>query len=141
MILYCTGEYDELVGVDMDGIEVDRSNYTVTEGSTIVEFKPEYLETLSAGTNIVSLRYTNNRSVDINITATTLTNVDTSDSQDEEDINNDTGSQNVENTDNTIVAAGQVVTSDNNNVLVLIMMLIMAYGGIVVTGIIRRKIK
>ena len=45
------GEISKFVNVKVDGVIVDPANYTVTEGSTIVEFKPEYLKTLSEGTH------------------------------------------------------------------------------------------
>lgn len=39
----------------MDGRDVDASNYTVAEGSTIVTLKPSYLETLSAGKHTLAI--------------------------------------------------------------------------------------
>ena len=42
----------------MDGVTVDPINYTVTEGSTIITFKPEYLKSLSAGNHSFELIWT-----------------------------------------------------------------------------------
>ena len=42
----------------MDGVTVDPVNYTVTEGSTIITFKPEYLKSLSAGNHSFELVWT-----------------------------------------------------------------------------------
>lgn len=42
--IHCTGKLEELESVEVDGEVVDVSNYTVTEGSTIVTFKSIFLE-------------------------------------------------------------------------------------------------
>ena len=42
----------------VDGVTVDPVNYTVTEGSTIITFKPEYLKSLSAGNHSLQLVWT-----------------------------------------------------------------------------------
>ena len=41
--------------VRVDGVTVDGSNYTLTEGSTIVTFKESYLKTLSEGEHILKI--------------------------------------------------------------------------------------
>ena len=41
--------------VTVDGEKVDPSNYTASKGSTIIELKPEYLATLSAGEHILAI--------------------------------------------------------------------------------------
>lgn len=57
-VIKCTGVLEELVSVEVDGKEVDASNYTLKSGSTILTFKKEYLDTLSLGKHIVKLNYT-----------------------------------------------------------------------------------
>ena len=52
------GDFDKFTGVKVDGELVDSSNYTATEGSTIIEFKADYLETLEAGEHTVSVVFT-----------------------------------------------------------------------------------
>lgn len=42
----------------MDGVIVDAKNYTVTEGSTIITFKADYLQTLSVGTHTFEIVWT-----------------------------------------------------------------------------------
>ncbi len=59
--IYCQGALSEFISVEMDGEVVDSANYTLTEGSTIVEFDSEYLDTLSQGTHSVTLNYTEGR--------------------------------------------------------------------------------
>ncbi len=52
------GDFDKFTGVKVDGEFVDSSNYTATEGSTIIGFKADYLKTLDAGEHTVSVVFT-----------------------------------------------------------------------------------
>ena len=52
------GEISKFREVKVDGVTVDPVNYTVTEGSTIITFKPEYLKSLSAGNHSFELVWT-----------------------------------------------------------------------------------
>lgn len=58
-MIHCTYDLADFVSVAMDGKTVDPSNYTLAEGSTILTFKPAYLDTLSTGKHTVKLNYTN----------------------------------------------------------------------------------
>lgn len=51
------GMFDEFVGLFMDGQQIDTGNYSVSEGSTIITLKPEYLNTLSVGTHALTAEY------------------------------------------------------------------------------------
>ena len=53
-----SGEVSKFREVNVDGVTVDPVNYTVTEGSTIITFKPEYLKSLSAGNHSFELIWT-----------------------------------------------------------------------------------
>ena len=53
-----SGEISKVREVKVDGVTVDPVNYTVTEGSTIITFKPEYLKSLSAGNHSFELVWT-----------------------------------------------------------------------------------
>lgn len=55
--IYCSGDFEKFVSVQMDGETVDPQNYVVEEGSTILTFASEYLDTLSIGEHIVRLNY------------------------------------------------------------------------------------
>ncbi|MBR4059468.1 MAG: exo-alpha-sialidase [Lachnospiraceae bacterium] len=68
--IYCTGELDEFERVEVDGVEVDKSNYTLEEGSTILTFKASYLDTLAPGEHTVKMIYTGDRSVVTTLSAT-----------------------------------------------------------------------
>lgn len=53
-----SGEISKFREVKVDGVTVDPINYTVTEGSTIITFKPEYRKSLSAGNHSFELIWT-----------------------------------------------------------------------------------
>ena len=45
-------------GIEVDGKEVEKTNYTAVEGSTIVKLNPAYLETLSIGGHTLTAKFT-----------------------------------------------------------------------------------
>lgn len=53
-----SGEFSKFVGVKVNGVLVDDKNYTVTEGSTIITFRKEYLNTLPAGDYTIEIMWT-----------------------------------------------------------------------------------
>ena len=53
-----SGEISNFREVKVDGVTVDPVNYTVTEGSTLITFKPEYLKSLSTGNHSFELVWT-----------------------------------------------------------------------------------
>ena len=57
------GDYDKFLRVEVDGSKVEKTNYTVREGSTIITFKPNYLATLSNGTHTVEMFWNINGAV------------------------------------------------------------------------------
>lgn len=52
------GEFSKFTGVKVDGKAVDSSNYTASQGSTIIEFNGEYLSTLKEGKHTVTVVFT-----------------------------------------------------------------------------------
>ena len=50
-----SADFADFVKVQVDGKDLDASNYTVKEGSTIVTLKAEYLETLSVGKHTLAV--------------------------------------------------------------------------------------
>ncbi len=48
--------FSEFVAVLVDGVKVDRSNYDVFEGSTIVRLKQSFLDTLSKGSHTIAIQ-------------------------------------------------------------------------------------
>lgn len=62
LVFTLDGEYDLVDKVLINGNELDSSNYTITEGSTILTLKDEYLKTLDTGTYELTVTYTNGSS-------------------------------------------------------------------------------
>lgn len=115
-----TGDYNKFECVKMDGIIVDETNYTVAEGSTIVTFKAEYLETLSVGEHTVTIHYTDGSSVSSELTILADTSdSDTSDS-DTTDSDSNTGDSDItdsdSNTSDSDTTDSDTENDDNNSV-------------------------
>lgn len=53
----CNGEFSKFVSVSVDRKIVDKKNYTVKDGSTILTFNKEYVESLAAGKHVVRFNY------------------------------------------------------------------------------------
>jgi len=49
------GDFADFIGIKVDGVLVDTTNYTATAGSTITTMKAAYLETLALGAHTVEL--------------------------------------------------------------------------------------
>lgn len=58
IVIRGNGEIAKFVSVKVDGKVVDADNYTVTEGSTIITLKPDYLKTLSEGSHTFEIVWT-----------------------------------------------------------------------------------
>ena len=55
--IHCSYPLNEFISVYLNGKFVDPANYTLTEGSTILTFKPEFLDTLAVGKYNVTLNF------------------------------------------------------------------------------------
>lgn len=55
------GAYSKFTGIEVDAKAVDEDNYTAISGSTVITLKPEYLETLSAGDHVLTVKYTDGK--------------------------------------------------------------------------------
>lgn len=56
--LRAEGALEKFVSVEVDGKEVDKKYYTVKEGSTIVIFTKEFMDTLAEGNHVVKFNFT-----------------------------------------------------------------------------------
>lgn len=56
--VHCAYPLDTFISVAVDDNIVDRRNYTLAEGSTILTFSPSYLDTLSIGKHTITMEYT-----------------------------------------------------------------------------------
>lgn len=63
-----SGPLDEFTRLLVDGNEVSAENYTATKGSTIIELKPAYLDTLAAGGHTVTAVWKDGTATDASFT-------------------------------------------------------------------------
>lgn len=56
--IHCSYPLEEFISVSVNGKTVDKSNYSLADGSTVLTFKPSYLNTLKTGNYAVALHYT-----------------------------------------------------------------------------------
>ena len=76
------GEFSKFTGVKVDGTKIDADKYTAVSGSTIVNLKKEYLETLSVGKHTLTVVYTDGEcSTEFEIKATSTAKKDTTDKE------------------------------------------------------------
>ena len=59
--LRAEGALEKFVSIEVDGKEVDKKYYTVKEGSTIVIFTKEFMDTLSEGEHVVTFNFTDGK--------------------------------------------------------------------------------
>lgn len=52
------GEFDKFQSVQVDGVTLDPAYYTAEQGSTIITLKPEFLQTLTPGTHMLTIVFT-----------------------------------------------------------------------------------
>lgn len=86
IVIRGNGEFSKFKEVKTDGVVIDSRNYTVTEGSTIVTLKADYLKTLSTGRHTFEIVWTDG-SVSTNFTVVKNTS-DDSESDDDKGNNN-----------------------------------------------------
>lgn len=109
------GEYDKFKGIKIDDNEVDKANYIVKSGSTIVTLKADYLNSLTIGEHKIAFVYEDSEiETNFKITEKVVENTDTA----EEKIVNNNEKTNPTTPD----------TGDNSNIMLWIC-------GLIVSGI------
>ena len=108
------GEFSKFTGVKVDGTKIDADKYTAVSGSTIVNLKKEYLETLSVGKHTLTVAYTDGEcSTEFEIKAASTAKRDTTDKE------NKSSKTTASKLDN----AKTPKTGDNSNILLWITLL------------------
>ena len=73
-------DYSKFSSIQIDGVDVDASKYTITEGSTIVNISSSYIQTLSVGNHSIEIFFNDGvAKTTFNVTATTCTHDDHTD--------------------------------------------------------------
>ena len=141
------GAFSKFVNVKVDGTIIDPANYEVTEGSTIITLKPEFLKTLSEGSHTFEIAWTDGTArtsftVAKNTSGGGNNNNDDTGNNDNDDSNkdgnNDSGSNNAADSgDNTAqTLTGSPNTGDASGLWIA---LFMASAAGLVVMLVRRK--
>ena len=138
--------FADFIKVQVDGKDLDASNYTVKEGSTIVTLNAAYLNTLSVGKHTLSIVSANGTAtteftITFTITAAQTGGDQTGDNQtggDSQTGGDDTTTQDPDKNDG---ATSNPQTGDNSNVLLWIAILFVSGSGLFGATIYRRKRK
>lgn len=103
LVIRGNGDYAKFQQVIVDGTVIGTENYTVTEGSTIITLKADYLRTLSAGSHTFEIVWTDGSAS----TAFTVNSDSTGNTGNNPDNNTDNSNTDNSNTDNS--------NTDNSN--------------------------
>lgn len=112
------GEFTKFQRVKVDGTVIDASNYTVTEGSTIITFKADYLKTLSEGSHTFELVWTDG-SASTSFTVAKNTSDDPGNDDNNKDDNNDNNGNGNDSNDGSNNGSSNTAGSDNTVVQIL----------------------
>ena len=112
------GEISKFVNVKVDGTIVDPANYIVTEGSTIIELKADYLKTLSEGTHTFEIIWTDG-TAGTSFTVAKNTSDAPGNDDDNKDENNDNNSNGNDSNDGSNNGSSNTAGSDNTVVQIL----------------------
>jgi Domain of unknown function. len=102
------GDFADFIGIKVDGVLVDTTNYTAISGSTITTLKAAYLETLALGVHTVELVFAEG-TVQTELTILNAASVDTGDKD------TDTNNQGDDRTKNTNRDTNNTNNSNNSN--------------------------
>ena len=138
-----SGAISKFLRVLVDGNEISSDNYTVTEGSTIITLKAEYLKTLSEGSHTFELVWTDG-------TASTSFTVARNTSGNNGGNNNSNNNNNNSNNDSSNIAGSGVNTADTtvkapktgdtmNDTLWIVLLAVASVAGAAEVFAIRRK--
>ena len=108
------GEFTKFQRVKVDGTVIDASNYTVTEGSTIITFKADYLKTLSEGSHTFELVWTDGSASTSFTVAKNTSGSDKENDNDDKDSNGNSNNGGSSNTNSSNSANGNNANGGGN---------------------------
>lgn len=145
IVIRGNGEISKFKEVRVDGERIDSGNYTVTEGSTVITLKADYLQTLSAGSHSFEIVWTDG-SASTNFTVVKTTSEDSKtdnktdnkgnsnkSAQTSSKNNNSTDTKNTKNTEKNAQNTTVPETGDSSDPALWIMLLAASLAGM--TGI------
>ena len=117
-VLRASGELDKFVSIEVDGMLLDSSNYTLKRGSTIVTFTKEYMDQLAVGTHVIKINFTDGvATTSINIQQNTANKNDKKNTGDVTIVNNqaaDSANNQVTNTETLTDTKTDEIIVDNS---------------------------
>ncbi len=145
LVIRGNGEFSKFVNVKVDGQILDSANYTVREGSTIVELKADYLKTLSEGSHTFELAWTDG-SVSTTFTVARNTSGGNNNSNNSSNSNNNNNSNNDSqnggtDSGNTTAKGKDPNTGDASHNVLWYLLTAMSVAGLAVMAVIRNKKK
>lgn len=145
IVIRGNGEISKFKEVRVDGERIDSGNYTVTEGSTVITLKADYLQTLSAGNHSFEIVWTDgSASTNFTVVKTTSEHSKTDNKTDNKGSsnksaqtssksNNSTDTRNTKNTEKNAQNTTVPETGDSSDPVLWIMLLAASLAGM--TGI------
>ena len=103
------GEFSKFTGVKVDGKEIDKSNYSAKQGSTIITLDPVYLNSLAVQTHTVEILWTDGTAL------TTFTIKEKSSGNNTSNNNNNTGSNNSTTANSNIAGKVESVATNSSS--------------------------
>ena len=135
------GAFSKFVNVKVDGQIIDSANYTVREGSTIVELKADYLKTLSAGSHTFELTWTDGAASTSFTVAKNTSGGNNNNNNNGNSNNNNSSQNNNENSSNTTAQGKDPNTGDTSHNVIWYLLTAMSVAGLAVLAVIRNRKK
>lgn len=115
VVIRGSGDISKFQNVKVDGNVVDAQNYTVTEGSTIITLKPEYLRTLSTGSHTIEIVWTDgSASTHFTVAENTSDGSNNNNSSNSDDSSNNNSSENNNDPNNSNNNSSNNSSGDSN---------------------------
>ena len=140
LVIRGNGAFSKFVNVKVDGQIIDSANYTVREGSTIVELKADYLKTLSAGSHTFELTWTDG-TASTSFTVAKNTSGGNNNNSNNSNTNNNSSQNNNANSSNTTAQGKDPSTGDTSHNVLWYLLTAMSVAGLAVMAVIRNKKK
>ena len=140
LIIRGNGAFSRFLNVKVDGQVIDPVNYTVREGSTIVELKADYLKTLSEGSHTFELEWTDG-SAGTSFTVARNTSGGNNNNSNNNSNNNNSSQNNHADSSNTAEKAKDPGTGDTSHNVLWYLLTVMSAAGLAVLAVLRNKKK
>ena len=142
LIIRGNGAFSKFLNVKVDGQVIDPVNYTVREGSTIVELKADYLKTLSEGSHTFELEWTDgSASTHFTVARNTSGGNNNNNSNNNNSNNNNSSQNNNADSGNTAEKAKDPGTGDTSHNVFWYLLTAMSAVGLAVIAFLRNRKK